>query len=182
MFQSLSPRWRRFVNSIAYSALVALVTVLGYLTFRAVSQHRHAAASSSEATAQEDATPLFDISNFAARQERSTDVERLTVALRVRLTKPGILDAYVYVLARNDHVSPRVWAVWPTQGPGGGVTAGGHLRTQDPASGEAVKLSPSWTRITATLDHPEGRPPFDTVYVYIVSPSGEILLARPFAL
>ena len=182
MLQSLSPRWRRFVNSIGYSALVALVTVLGYLTFRAVSEHRHGVATGSDAAAQEDTTPLFDISNFAARQERSTEAERLTVSLRVRLTKPGDLDAYVYVLARNDHVAPRVWAVWPTQGPGGVVTSGGHLRTQDPASGESVSLSPSWTRITATLDHPQGRPPFDTVYVYIVSPSGEILLAHPFAL
>jgi hypothetical protein len=177
-----SPRARKLLNSIAYSALVALVTVLGYLTFRAVSERRHGAAGSGEATSEPETTPLFDIANFAARQERSTDAERLTVSLRVRLTKPGSVDAYVYVLAHNDHVSPRVWAVWPTQGPGGVVTAGGHLRTQNPASGEAVKLSSSWTRITATLDHPPGRPPFDTVYVYLVDPNGEILLARPFAL
>ncbi|HVO24648.1 MAG TPA: hypothetical protein VMW56_13570 [Candidatus Margulisiibacteriota bacterium] len=179
---SLSPRSRRLLNSIAYSALVALVTVLGYLTFRAVSERRHSVAGNSEAAAEPESTPLFDIANFAARQERSADAERLTVSLRVRLTKPGSVDAYVYVLARNDHVVPRLWAVWPTQGPGGVVTAGGHLRTQNPASGEAVKLSPSWTRITATLDHPPGRPPFDTVYVYLVNPDGEILLARPFAL
>jgi hypothetical protein len=178
----LSPRSRKLLNSIAYSALVALVTVLGYLTFRAVSERRHAAAGSEEATTEPETTPLFDIANFAARQERSADAERLTVSVRVRLTKPGSIDAYVYVLARNDHVSPHLWAVWPTQGPGGDVTAGGHLRTQNPASGEAVNLSPSWTRITATLDHPPGRPPFDTVYVYLVDPNGEILLARPFAL
>jgi hypothetical protein len=176
----LSPRSRKFLNSIAYSLLVALVTVLGYLTFRAVSERRHGAAGSEEA--EPETTPFFDIANFAARQERSADAERLTVSLRVRLTKPGSIDAYVYVLARNDHVSPRLWAVWPTQGPGGVVTAGGHLRTQNPASGEALKLSPSWTRITATLDHPPGRPPFDTVYLYLVDPNGEILLARPFAL
>ena len=180
MFESLSPRWRRWVSSAAYGALVVLVTVLGYLTFRAVGEHRHAATSDDGAT-ESEVTPLFEIVNFAARQERSADTERLTVFLRIRLTKPGNLDAYVYVLARNDHVSPRVWAVWPSQG-GGAVTAGGHLRTQDPASGEAVQLSPSWTRITATLDHPPGRPPFDTVYVYLVDPKGEILLSRPFAL
>lgn len=182
MFASFSPRWRRLINSIAFSALVVLVMVLGYLTFRAVSEHRHGAAGGKEAATEEEATPFFDIANFAVRQERSTDMERLTVSLRVRLTKPGSVDAYVYVLARNDHVSPRVWAVWPTQGPGGGVTSGGHLRTQNPASGEAVTLSPSWTRITATLDHPLGRAPFDTVYLYVVDPNGEILLARPFAL
>ena len=177
---SRSPRSRTLINSIAYSALVALVTVLGYLTFRAVSEHRH--GTGPEDATEQDTSPLYEIANFAARQERSTDAERLTVSLRVRLSKPGSIDAYVYVLARNDHVSPRIWAVWPTQGPGGVVTAGGHLRTQDPASGEAVTLSPSWTRISATLDHPQGSPPFDTVYIYLVDPHGEILLARPFAL
>ena len=178
----LSPRSRKLLNSLAYGALVALVTVLGYLTFRTVSERRHGAAGTAETTTEPETTPLLDIANFAARQERSTDAERLTVSLRVRLTKPGSIDAYIYVLARNDHVSPRLWAVWPTQGPGGVVTAGGHLRTQNPPSGEALKLSPSWTRIIATLDHPPGRPPFDTVYIYFVDASGEILLARPFAL
>jgi hypothetical protein len=181
MFPSLSPRGRRLINSIAYAGLIVVVTVLGYLTFRTVAERRHAAAGGGEA-AEEETTPLFDIANFAAREERSADAERLTVSLRVRLTRPGSVDAYVYVLARNDHVLPRLWAVWPTQGTGGVITAGGHLRTQNPASGEAVQLSPSWTRITATLDHPPGRPPFDTVYVYLVDPGGEILLARPFAL
>jgi hypothetical protein len=182
MFESLSPRSRRLLNSIAYGALVVVVTVLGYLTFHAVSEHRRGGAVSSEASTADETTPLFDIANFAARQERSTEAERLTVSLRVRLTKPANIDAFVFVLARNDNVSPRVWAVWPTQGPGGVVTSGGHLRTQDPASGEPVQLSPSWTRITATLDHPPGHPPFDTVYIYVVDPKGEILLARPFAL
>jgi len=182
MFASLVPRSRRLLNSIAYGALVVIVTVLGYLTFRAVSERRHGSGANSEASTAEDTAPLFDIANFAARQERSADAERLTVSLRVRLTKPGNVDAFVYVLARNDHVSPRVWAVWPTQGPGGVVTSGGHLRTQDPTSGEPVQLSSSWTRITATLDHPPGHPPFDTVYIYVVDPTGQILLARPFAL
>ncbi len=182
MFESLAPRSRRLLSSIAFGALVVLVMVLGYLTFHAVSERRHGSAASGETTTSEDTVPLFDIANFAARQERSAEAERLTVSLRLRLTKPGNIDAFVYVLARNDHVSPRVWAVWPTQGPGGALTAGGHLRTQDPARGEPVQLSPSWTRITATLDHPPGHPPFDTVYIYVVDPKGEILLARPFAL
>jgi hypothetical protein len=181
MLESLSARWRRLINSIAYGALVVVVTGLGYLTFRAVGEHRHAAATGDEGAEESEVTPLFEIANFTARQERSAEAERLTVFMRLRLTKPGNLDAYVYVLARNDHVSPRVWAVWPTPG-SGAVTAGGHLRTQDPASGEAVQLSPSWTRVIATLDHPPGRPPFDTVYIYVVDPKGEILLSRPFAL
>ncbi len=182
MWQSLAPRWRRLISSVAYSALVALVSVLGYLTFRAVSERRHGTAASSDAAAGGETTPLFDVANFSARRERSSDGERLSVSLRLRLTRAGSVDAYVYVLARNDHVSPRLWAVWPTQGPGGVVTAGGHLRTHNPGSGEAVTLTPSWTRVTATLDHPSGRPPFDVVHVYVVSPRGEILLARPFAL
>lgn len=182
MFASLSPRWRRLISSVAYGALVALVTGLGYLTFRAVSERRHRADVSGETTAEQGMTPLLDVANFSARQERSSDGERLAISLRLRLTAPGSVDCYVYVLARNDHVSPKLWAVWPSQGPGGAVTAGGHFRSTSPTTGEAVKLSPSWTRLSATLDHPSGQPPFDTVMVYVVSPQGDILLARPFAL
>jgi len=179
MFRSLSPRWRRLVSSLAYSALVGLVVVLGYLTFEAVSRRRQGGDQVAE---QQAPAPLFEIANFWARQEKSAEAERLTVSMRLRLTAPGTVDGYVYVVARNDHVSPRLWAVWPSQGTGGTVTAGGHLRTEDPSTGHEVTLTEGWTRISATLDHPPGRPPFDTVYIYVVSPKGEILLSRPFAL
>lgn len=181
MFQSLSPRWRRLLNSLAYSALVVLVAGLGYLTLQAINERRQRADGTEQRT--ESATlPLVDVSSFSARRERSADAERLSVSLRLRLTAPGIVDCFVYVLARNDRISPKLWGVWPTQGPSGAVTAGGHFGPTNPESGAALSLTPSWTRITATIDHPPGRPPFETVMVYVVSPKGEILLSRPFAL
>ncbi|MFI5367352.1 MAG: hypothetical protein ACHQ4J_17210, partial [Candidatus Binatia bacterium] len=188
MVESLSPRWRAVVNSLAYSVLVALVAGLGYMTFRAVSERRHGAeAAGSSATGSGDATepssvPLVEFDNFSTRREKSSDSERLHVSLRLRLNASGNMDCFVFVLARNDHASPKLWAVWPTQGPGGAITGGGHLSGSNPAGGQAVTLAARWTGITATLDHPLGKPPFDTVMVYVVSPKGEILLARPFAL
>jgi hypothetical protein len=187
MFESLSPRWRAVVNSLAYSALVALVTGLGYLTFRAVSEHRHgseaagSAASSGEA-GEPSSLPLVELDNFSTRHEKSSDSERLQVSLRLRLNASGNLSCYLFVVVRNDHTSPKLWAVWPTQGPGGAITGGGHFSGSNPAGGQAVTLASGWTRITAALDHPPGKPPFDTAMVYVVSPKGEILLARPFAL
>ncbi len=179
MLESRSPRWRRLINSLAYGALVATVVGLGYLTFRSVSERRHATA---DGAAQTENVPLIDLSNFATRREKTSDAERLTVSLRLRLTTPGTLDCYAYILARNTRETPKLWAVWPTQGPGGAVTAGGHFNSSNPSTGEPLQLTPSWTRIGATLPHPPGQPPFDTVTIYLVSPKGEVLLARPFAL
>jgi hypothetical protein len=181
MFRSLSPRWRRLINSVAYGALVLLVVGLGYLTLRAINERRHG-AESTEQNAESAILPLVDISNFSARRERTSDEERLSVSLRLRLTAPGTVDCFVYVLARNDRVSPKLWGVWPTQGTAGAVTAGGHFGATNPASGSAVTLTPSWSRIIASIDHTLGQPPFETVMVYVVSPKGEILLSRPFAL
>lgn len=180
MFESLSPRWRRLLGSVAYALLVGVVLVLGFVTYRVVEEHRR--AKEGEAAGEAGAAPFIEIGNFAARRERSTDVERLTVALRLRLTAAGTVDCFVYIMARNDHVSPKVWAVWPTQGPDGAVSAGGYLRGNNPSTGQAVRLTTGWTRLAATLDHPFGQPPFDTVMVYVVSPKGDILLSRPFAL
>jgi hypothetical protein len=182
MFGSLSPRWRRLLSSLAYSALVALVAGLGYLTFRTVSEHRHGGESNGDANVEPTNPSLVDFDGFSTRRERSSDTERLAISLRLRLTAPGSIDSYVFVVARNDHVSPRLWAVWPQQGPGGAVTAGGHFRGSSPTTGEPVKLTPSWTRITASVVHPPGRPPFETVLVYVVTARGDILLSRPFAL
>jgi hypothetical protein len=181
MFGNLSPRTRRLVNSLAYSALVTVVMGLGYLTFRVVSERRQAAENGDEATAEPAPIPLVDFDSFSTRREKTSDAERLSVSLRLRLTAPGTVDCYVYVLARNDHVSPKLWGVWPTQGPGGAISAAGHFRSNNPTTGSPVQLTSSWTRITATIDHPPGHPPFDTVMVYVVSAKGEILLARPFA-
>jgi len=182
MLDSLSARSRRLLSSLAYTALVAAVAGLGYLTFRVTSERRHPEATNAEAAAEPAPLPLVELDNFSARRERSSDSQRLNVSVRLRLTATGALNAYAFVLAHNDHVSPRVWAVWPPQGPNGAVSAGGHFRGTSPATGEPITLTASWTRLTATLDHPSGSPQFDTVMIYVVSPKGEILLSRPFAL
>jgi hypothetical protein len=189
MFESLPPRWRAVVNSLGYSALVALVIGLGYFTFRTINEHRAGdqaagtpAAGANGEGGEPSSLPLVELDNFSARREKSSDSERLQVSLRLRLNASGNLGCYVFVLARNDHTTPKLWAVWPAQGTGGAITGGGHFSGTNPAGGEAVTLASGWTRISATLDHPLGKPPFDTVMVYVVSPKGEILLARPFAL
>lgn len=187
MFESLSPRWRAVVNSLAYSALVALVIGLGYFTFRAINERRSSEAAAGAASGgggdagEPSALPLVELDNFATRFEKSSDGDRLQVSLKLRLSAAASMDCYVFVLARNDHTAPKLWAVWPTQGPGGAITSGGNFTSSNPAAGQAVTLTSGWTRINATVDHPMGKPPFDTVVVYVVSTKGAILLARPFA-
>lgn len=182
MLQSLPPRWRRLVNSVAYTALVAIVAGLGYLTYRAANERHHPASGSPVPAESENAPPLIELSSFSARVERSTDTERVSISLRALLTTPGTMDCYVYMVARNDHISPKLWAVWPPQGPGGAISTGGHFRVNNPTTGELLHLTPGWTRFTGTVDHPRERPAFDTVMVYVVSTKGEVLLSRPFPL
>jgi hypothetical protein len=181
MLQSMPPHWRRLITSVAYGGLVVLVLGLGYLTFRVVTERRHR-RNNGTAVADQGAIPLIDVSGFSSRRDKSSDAERLAVSLRLRVTTADMVDCFVYVLAHNDHVSPKIWGVWPAQEPGGAVTSGGNFRGSDPTSGQSLRLGTSWSRVYATIDHPLGKPPFETVTVYVVSPKGEILLARPFLL
>ncbi len=182
MLQSLSPPWRRFISSLAYCTLVAVVSALGYLTFRAVSERRERDAAHEAIGTEQASVALVEFESFSTRRERTSDAERLNVSLRLRLTVSDSIQSYVYILARNDHVSPALWAVWPTQGPNGALTAQGHFRGNAPATGEPVTLTSSWARINASIVHPPGQPPFDMVILYVVSAKGDVLLARPFAL
>lgn len=178
MLEGWSPRWRRLLNSLAYGALVASVIGLGYLTFAAVSARRDADSSTSEVP-DEPSIPLVEFDGFSSRIERNADGERLAVTLRLRLTAPGTLDCFAFVIARNDHVQPKLWGVWPSKSEDGAVTAGGHFRGGT-RSGEPITLGSTWYRLSAAITHPPGEPPFDTVMVYVVGPKGDILLARPF--
>jgi hypothetical protein len=182
MMRSLPPHWRRLFLSLAYGVFVIAVVGLGYLTLRVSYKHRHASEEPNLATVESTTTPLIDIASFTARREKSIDVERLTISLRLRLASGSSADCFVYVLARNDHVSPRLWGVWPAQAAGGAVTAAGNFRGGNPTFGERVGLTSSWTRIVATINHPPDRPPFETATVYVVSSTGEVLVARPFVL
>ncbi len=164
---------------MGYTSLVALVAGLGYLTFQAVSDQRRRAEPASDGS--EQATlPLVELDGYLPRHEKSSDMERLNVSVRVRINAPGTMDCWIFVVARNDRVAPKLWAAWP-KGAEAAITAGGHFRGNDPAAGHQVTLTSSWTRINASLDHPPGQPPFDTVMVYVVNVKGEIVLVRPFA-
>ena len=122
----------------------------------------------------------IEFDRFSARRERSAGGDRLSVSLRLRTSMSVSLPCYVFVVARNDQTSPKLWAIWPPQPAGPAITAGGHFHGASPTSGFAVTLSDDWARINATVPHPSGGATFDTVEVYIVDPEGRILLARPF--
>jgi len=133
-------------------------------------------AAASDPRLQRDAV-LFD--RFAARRERSDEGERLSVTLLLRTSATVSLPCFVFLVARNEQTSPRLWAAWPPQAQGPAVSAGGHFHGATPASGFPVTLSEEWERVTATIPRPDDGE-YDTVIVYVVDPAGRILLARPF--
>jgi hypothetical protein len=117
---------------------------------------------------------------FAAHRDRTAEGERLSVSLRLRTSASVSLPCFIFVVARNDHATPRRWTIWPPQAPGPAVTAGGHFHGSTPATGHAITLSDQWERVTATLAEPDDGVAFDTVVVYIVDADGRTLLSRPF--
>lgn len=164
------------MTSVAYTALVAVVAALAYMSFVNVQVRRDQELSE----APEQSQPI-ELGSFSTRIEKTAESERLVVSFKARLTAGSSLDVHVYVAARNDHSTPQVWAVWPPQPPNGAFTQGGHFRSHDPTTGHAVTLIDSWQRITAPIAKAKQAVSFDTVIVYVVAADGEILLARPFA-
>lgn len=124
----------------------------------------------------------IDFDRFSARRERSAEGDRLSVSLRLRTTMNVSLPCYVFLVARNDQVAPKQWAIWPPQPPGPAITASGHFHGATPRTGFAVTLSDQWERINATVPQPTATTPFETVVIYIVDADGRILLSRPFHL
>lgn len=122
----------------------------------------------------------IDFDRFSARRERSAEGDRLSVSLRLRTSVNVSLPCYVYLVARNDQVAPKQWAIWPPQPPGPAITAGGHFHGATPRTGFPVTLSDQWERINATVPKANGSTEFDTVVVYVVDGDGRILLSRPF--
>lgn len=176
MLRGLSPSTRRVLNSLAYTALVAVVAGLGYLTFEVGSRKAEPGPAPDEPAPE----ALIDVDAFSTRIVQTPEGERLTIAVRLRLTRPGTFDCHVYLVARNDRVTPKLWAVWPPQSAGINVTGGGHFSGRAAATGEPLTLGPRWTRIAGAVTHPPGRPPFETVVLYVVTRDGQVLLARPF--
>ena len=163
-------------DRIAATLLVALVAVGGGLLLARRTVLDGGADPVPDPRLQRDAV-LFE--RFAARRERSDEEERLSVSLRLRTSASVSLPCFVFMIARNDQATPRVWAAWPPQAQGVAVSAGGHFHGAMPDAGVAVTLSDTWERVTATIPEPAGAN-FDTVIVYVVDPGGRILLARPF--
>lgn len=169
------------INSLAYAALVAIVAGLGYLTFQAVTASRDGAEQAAKTREEPDVVPLVEIDGFVTREERTADTRRLTISARLRINAQGKIDSFVFVVARNDRVTPKAWTVWPTQTRGSGsMTAGGHFYGNNPSAGWAMSLTTNWTRLTASLDYPPGQAPYETVILYVVDSEGRTLLARPF--
>ena len=121
---------------------------------------------------------VFD--RFSARRERRDDGDRLSISLRLRTSASVSLPYFVFIVARNDAVTPKVWAIWPLQPPGPAITASGHFHGATPSTGQPVTLTDAWERINATIPTPANGVPFETALVYVVDPAGRILLARPF--
>lgn len=165
-------------DRIAALLLVVLAAALGALLAARHVLLDDRPSPTADPRLQRDAV-LFD--RFAARRERSDEGDRLSVSLRLRTSASVSLPCFVFMVARNELATPRVWAAWPPQALGPAVSAGGHFHGARPDAGYAITLTDTWERVTATIPQPPAAP-FDTVVVYIVDPVGRILLARPFRL
>lgn len=165
-------------DRIAALLLVALVLALGGLLTARRALLDEQPSPAADPRLQRDAV-LFD--RFAARRERSDEGDRLGVSVRLRTSASVSLPCYVFMVARHEQATPRVWGAWPPQALGPAVSAGGHFHGATPEAGHAVTLTDTWERVTATIPQPPAAP-FDTVVIYVVDPAGRILLARPFKL
>jgi hypothetical protein len=173
----IPPNDLRRRDRAAAVVLVILLLALGVALLLRQSLPDAAEQHERDVRAQRDAV-LFD--RFSARRERSDDGDRLTVSLRVRTSASVSLPCFAFVVASNETVTPKLWAIWPAQADGAAITASGHFHGTTPASGYAMTLSDAWERINATFPTPTSGVQFDTVLVYVVDPAGRILLARPF--
>lgn len=164
-------------DQLAALLLLVLIAALGIALLLRRSMFQDVAGLGRQTRLQHEA---IEFDHFSARRERSAEGDRLSVSLRVRTTQSVSLPSYLFLVARNDQTTPKLWAIWPSQSPGPSITASGHFHGATPTSGYSLTLSDQWERVNATLPHPSGTTTFDTVDVYVVDPEGRILLARPF--
>lgn len=168
-------RWRLVTLGLGATAVVA-VALLGAERMDLLDSLRASFSTG------RDHPVIVKFSRFSAHRERSEEGERLSISLRLRTDLDRTVSCYAFVVARNDHVAPRLWSIWPPQAPGAAITAGGHFHGADPTAGYPIELTSRWQRITATVPHPSDGDRFDTVVVYVMSSDGKVLLARPFSL
>jgi hypothetical protein len=164
-------------DRFAASLLLVLIAALAVTLVLRRSVFEDAAQSLQRTRVQHEA---IEADRFSARRERSAEGDRLSVSLRLRTTMSVSLPCYVFLVARNDQVTPKQWAIWPAQPPGPAITASGHFHGANPKTGYPVTLSDQWERIDATMPHPANGVAFDTVEMYVEDADGRILLTRPF--
>lgn len=170
------PRRRLRSWGTLVSLILLLVIALGLLAARHQDRLRSAVQPPAPPNLQ---APAVDFDRFSAHRERSPDGERLSVSLRLRANQAAF-PCFLFIVARNDTADPKVWALWPAEAAGSAMTSGGYFHGTRPSVGHALSLDASWQRVAATIEHPEGSPAFDTVVVYLLTPEGKVLLARPF--
>lgn len=175
MSRSQSPAWRRFVSSLAYVTLGALLLGIGYLA-------THPGSSGSDSPKEQQSTPVVELARFSSMIETRSAGNRMRIAFRMRTNQPTARECYVYVVTRNDDETPPLWAVWPPKAGGLPGAESRHLRVENPTKGHRVLLSEAWVQVNATIDQPPGQTPFNRAVVYVVEPDGKTILARPFAL
>jgi hypothetical protein len=164
-----------------FAALSLAVLLIGGAT-GLILQSARRDYSRAPAAAAPDARQAVLFDRFAARRERGESSDALAISLRLRTAAEVSLPCFVFLVARNDRASPRQWAIWPEQPPGPAITARGHFHAATPTAGTAVTLSDGWTRLRATIPNLSASTEFDHVVLYVVDPSGRIVLTRPFRL
>jgi hypothetical protein len=164
---------RRHAGLIWIGLLGSAVLGLAWLAYQ-----RQAAPPPAPAPSAPAARVEFD--RFSARHERSPGGERLSVSLRLRAGADAALPCFVFVVARNDRVTPKRWAIWPAQAPGPAITAGGHFHGMSPQAGYPLTLGRAWTRLSASMPDPPAGAAFETVVLYVLAADGRVLLTRPF--
>lgn len=158
-----------------------LLIALAFLAALAFRLRQREAEQATEPIGVAPPAPI-EVDRFSARLEKTSDEERLLVGLRLRANGDEPIEGFVFVVARSDRATPKVFAIWPPLNPGTAISAGGHFHAAHPASGHPATLGPEWERIDAVIERLPGQPPFDQVVVYVVGGGGTVLLARPFAL
>ncbi len=171
-------RRKRLFSSLAYSALVGVVAALGYFTLQIL----ESAPREEQAPPAADPAALVEFEGFSARYESINEQRRLRVSIRLRAATTKPLDCQVYFVAKGERTNGQQFAVWPTLGPGGPFSSGGHFRGGPISHGAPVHLTQAWQRVSGDMPLPSPGSTFNTVTLYVFGPRGEVFLSRPFNL